>query len=88
MFLATNSYKYFLYVGLQPPPNPKPPGETCQAFRLGPLTSLPSDLPEIHTVTHPTEVITQTLHGTAIYAYIGVVLGINVGIYGIYGVFG
>ena len=25
---------------------------------------------------------TQTLHGTAIYAYIGVVLGVNVGIYG------
>ena len=31
---------------------------------------------------------TQTLHGTAIYAYIGVVLGITVGIYGIHGVSG
>ena len=30
----------------------------------------------------------QTLHGTAIYAYIGVVLGVNVGIYGIHGVSG
>ena len=30
----------------------------------------------------------QTLHGTAIYAYIGVVLGVNVGKYGIHGVSG
>ena len=32
--------------------------------------------------------ITQTLHGTAIYAYIGVVWGVNVGIYAIHGVSG
>ena len=32
--------------------------------------------------------MSQTLHGTAIYAYIGVVLGVNVGIYGIHGVSG
>ena len=33
--------------------------------------------------------IPQTLHGTAIYyAYIGVGLGVNVGTYGIHGVFG
>ena len=32
--------------------------------------------------------ITQTLHGTAIYAYIGVVWGVNVGIYSIHGVYG
>ena len=35
-----------------------------------------------------TSLSTQTLHGTAIYAYIGVVLGVNVGIYGIHGVSG
>ena len=31
---------------------------------------------------------TQRLHGTVIYAYIGVVWGVNVGIYGIHGVSG
>ena len=31
---------------------------------------------------------TQTLHGTAIYGYIGVVSGVNVGIYGIHGASG
>ena len=35
-----------------------------------------------------TEPITQTLHGTVIYAYIGVVWGVNVGIYDIHGVSG
>ena len=33
-------------------------------------------------------VIILTLHGTAILVYIGVVWGVNVGIYGIHGVFG
>ena len=33
------------------------------------------------------DITTQTLHGTAIYAYIGVVSGVNVGIY-IYGIHG
>ena len=32
--------------------------------------------------------MSQTLHGTAIYAYIGVVLGVNVCKYAIHGVFG
>ena len=31
---------------------------------------------------------TQTLHGTGIFTYIGVGLGVNVGIHGIHGVFG
>ena len=31
---------------------------------------------------------TQTLHGTGIFTYIGVVWGVNVGIYGIHGVSG
>ena len=31
---------------------------------------------------------TQTLHGTAIYAYIGVVSEVNVGKYAIHGVYG
>ena len=34
------------------------------------------------------EFFSQTLYGTAIYAYIGVVWGVNVGIYGIHGVSG
>ena len=32
----------------------------------------------------PSHTVSQTLHGTAIYAYIGAVLGVNVGIYGIH----
>ena len=39
-------------------------------------------------LNHVKPYYTQTLHGTAIYAYIGVVLGVNVGIYGKHGVSG